>query len=46
MKALQLNCTLKPSPNMSNIGASMDKAVKLLKEQGIDSEVIRLVDIL
>jgi multimeric flavodoxin WrbA len=45
MKALLLNCTLKPSPAMSNTGALIDKAVKLLKEQKVETEVIRLVDL-
>jgi multimeric flavodoxin WrbA len=44
MKALILNCTLKPSPKFSNTGALIKKAEDQLKENGIDVEVIRLVD--
>lgn len=44
MKALLINCTLKPSPGFSNTGAMIDKAVKLLKGQDVETEVIRLVD--
>ena len=44
MKALIINCTLKPSPKFSNTGALIDKAVKQLEEQGAKTEVIRLVD--
>ena len=44
MKALLINCTLKPSPAFSNTGALIDKAVKQLKEQGVETEVIRFVD--
>ena len=44
MKALILNCSLKPSPKFSNTGALIKKAEDQLKENGIDVEVIRLVD--
>lgn len=44
MKALIINCTLKPSPKFSNTGALIKKAEDQLKENGIDTEVIRLVD--
>lgn len=44
MKALIINCTLKRSPDFSNTGALADKAVKLLNEQAIPTEVIRLSD--
>jgi multimeric flavodoxin WrbA len=44
MKALIINCTLKPSPAISNTQALIDKAVKQLEEQGAETEVIRLVD--
>jgi len=44
MKALLINCTLKRSPDFSNTGALAEKAVKLLKEQDIETEVIRLAD--
>ncbi|HTI58174.1 flavodoxin family protein [Mucilaginibacter sp.] len=44
MKALLINCTLKPSPAFSNTGALIDKAVKLLELRDIKTEVIRIVD--
>jgi multimeric flavodoxin WrbA len=44
MKALLINCTLKRSPDFSNTGALIEKAVKLLEEQNVDTEVIRLTD--
>jgi multimeric flavodoxin WrbA len=44
MKALFLNCTLKPSPGFSNTGAMIDKAAKQFEEQGISTEVVRLAD--
>lgn len=44
MKALFVNCTLKKSPAQSNTRALIDKAVKLFKDKGIESEVIRPVD--
>jgi multimeric flavodoxin WrbA len=44
MKALLINCTLKPSPEFSNTGALIDKAVKLLEKENIETEVIRIVD--
>lgn len=44
MKALIINCTLKPSPKFSNTQALINKAVTQLEEQGVGTEVIRLVD--
>lgn len=44
MKALIINCTLKPSPKFSNTGSLIKKAESLLKESGAKTEVIRLVD--
>ena len=44
MKALIINCTLKPSPAFSNTGALIKKAANQLTENGIETEVIRLVD--
>jgi len=44
MKALLINCTLKPSPKFSNTDALINKAVTQLKDHGFDTEVIRLVD--
>jgi multimeric flavodoxin WrbA len=44
MKALIINCTLKPSPKESNTGALIAKAARHLEEWGAETEVIRLVD--
>ncbi|MDB5007967.1 MAG: Multimeric flavodoxin WrbA [Mucilaginibacter sp.] len=44
MKALIINCTLKPSPEFSNTGALVKKAAQQLKDSGVQTEVIRLVD--
>lgn len=44
MKALIINCTLKPSPEFSNTDALIKKAEQQLKENDIATEVIRLVD--
>ncbi|MDF1542287.1 MAG: flavodoxin family protein [Anaerosomatales bacterium] len=44
IKALFLNCTLKPSPEISNTQALIDKVAGLFGELGIESETIRVVD--
>lgn len=44
MKALLINCTLKPSPSFSNTDALLNKAVIQLKDKGAETEIIRLVD--
>jgi multimeric flavodoxin WrbA len=44
MKALIINCTLKPSPEFSNTEALAKKAQHQLKTNGIETELIRLVD--
>lgn len=44
MKALFINCTLKPSPDFSNTDALINKAAAQFHDQDIDTEVIRLVD--
>ena len=44
VKALFLNCTLKPSPETSNTQALIDKVAGLLGEIDVDSETIRVVD--
>ena len=44
MKALIINCTLKPSPAFSNTNALAKKAEDQLNENGITTELIRLVD--
>ncbi|NOR77493.1 MAG: flavodoxin family protein [Methanophagales archaeon] len=44
LKAVILNCTLKRSPEVSNTRALIDKAVTLFHEQGVETEVIRVID--
>ena len=44
LKAVILNCTLKRSPETSNTRALIDKAVTVFHEQGVETEVIRVVD--
>jgi len=44
MKALIINCTLKPSPQFSNTEALAKKAQHLLRDNNITTEIIRLVD--
>ena len=44
LKAVILNCTLKSSPEISNTRALIDKAVTLFHEQGVETEVIRVID--
>ena len=44
MKALIINCTLKPSPQFSNTEALAKKAQDQLRDNNITTEIIRLVD--
>lgn len=44
IKALFLNCTLKPSPKQSNTAALIDKVADLMQEQGAETEALRVVD--
>lgn len=44
VKALFLNCTLKKSPQISNTRALIDKAAELYRREGVETEVIRVVD--
>lgn len=44
MRALVLNCTLKPSPATSNTQALADSVIDALREKGVDVEVVRVVD--
>lgn len=45
MRAVVLLCTLKPSPEPSNTEALAKVLTDQLKEEGVESEVIRLVDL-
>jgi multimeric flavodoxin WrbA len=44
MRALLLNCTLKPSPAESNTEALARVVMDALGEQGVESETVRVVD--
>ena len=45
MKALVLNCTLKPSPAVSNTEALVAVVTDALETEGVETEQIRLVDL-
>lgn len=45
MKALILNCTLKPSPEPSNTKALADEVIAALIDHGVDVDVQRVVDL-
>lgn len=45
MKALVLNCTLKPSPETSNTEALARVVMDQLQKDGIEVEIVRLVDL-
>ena len=44
LKATLLNCTLKPSPEVSNTQALMDRVIDILTGLDVDCESIRVVD--
>ena len=44
MKALALNCTLKPSPAVSNTEALARVVLDALEQQDVDTEIVRVVD--
>jgi multimeric flavodoxin WrbA len=44
MRALVLNCTLKPSPALSNTEALTDVVIAALREKDVEVEAIRVVD--
>lgn len=45
MKAIILNCTLKPSPETSNTGALANVLLSELESRGAETEIIRLSDL-
>ncbi|OQR65838.1 NADPH-dependent FMN reductase [Streptomyces maremycinicus] len=45
MRALVINCTLKPSPQPSNTEALADIVVAALKGHGVEVDVVRAVDL-
>ena len=44
IKALFLNCTLKPSPEVSNTQSLIDKVAALIERQGAETESVRIAD--
>lgn len=44
MKAIALNCTLKPSPETSHTEALIRKVTSLMGKMGVETEIIRPVD--
>lgn len=44
LKACFVNCTLKRSPKISNTHGLMDVSAKIMKNEGVEVEFIRLVD--
>jgi multimeric flavodoxin WrbA len=44
LKAVLLNCSLKPSPETSNTQALMDHVIEIMAGLDVDSETIRVVD--
>jgi len=44
MKAIVLNCTLKPSPQESNTEALANTVISALERQGVEVDTIRIVD--
>jgi len=44
VKALFLNCSLKPSPDLSNTQALIDKVAAFMERQGAETETVRIAD--
>ena len=44
VRALVLNCTLKPSPEESSAGLLASQVLEALEQQGVEGEVLRVVD--
>ncbi|MEX2468078.1 MAG: flavodoxin family protein [Gemmatimonadota bacterium] len=44
LKALFINCTLKPSPQLSHTSGLIDNARAIMEKQGVSVDVIRAVD--
>ena len=44
MRALYVNCTLKPSPGVSNTQGLMDISVAIMEANGVTVDQIRAVD--
>ncbi len=44
LHALFINCTLKPSPEMSHTQGLMDRSIHIMEENGVTTETVRAVD--
>jgi multimeric flavodoxin WrbA len=44
LRALYVNCTLKPSPEVSNTEGLMELSMDLMRDQGVTVDALRLVD--
>ena len=44
LKAIALNCTLKPSPEVSNTEALLNKVLGIMQPLGVDCELLRVSD--
>jgi len=44
LKALFINCTLKPSPQKSHTRTLIDTSMEIMRKEGVDADCIRLVD--
>lgn len=44
LSALFINCTLKPSPQLSHTQGLIDRSVEIMRAEGVSTEVIRAVD--
>ena len=44
LRALFINCTLKPSPQVSNTRALGDLSAEIMRRQGVAVEVVRALD--
>ena len=44
LKALFINCSLKPSPQKSHTRTLIDISIDIMKKEGVEAECIRLVD--
>ncbi len=44
LKAVYVNCTLKPSPALSNTQGLMEDSIKIMESQGVEVDTIRLAD--
>ncbi len=44
LRALYVNCTLKPSPQVSNTQGLADRSIAILRRNGVEVEVVRAVD--